>query len=121
MPIGTCDPATRGDAFNVLQLSVGNGDVTVTIRYGWDGTSTRATGCDGPLVNGTGPASNRWAVAYENLGATTYYMHTTGRNGQARTFTVGPGASGTLTAQQAANNGYTNRSDCDDLTLTTVP
>lgn len=40
MPAGTCDPATRGEAFNVLQLSVANGDVTVTVRYGWDGPRT---------------------------------------------------------------------------------
>lgn len=121
MPAGTCDPATRGDLFNVLQMAVGNGDVMVTIRYGWDGTSTRDTGCDGPLVNGTGPASNRWAVAYQNLGGTTYYLHTTGRNGQPHTFTLGPGASGTLTAQQAASQGFATRLDCDDLTLTTTP
>lgn len=121
MPIGTCDPATRGDQFNVLQLAVGNGDVMVTIRYDWDGVSTKETGCDGPLVNGTGPVSNRWAVKYENTGLTTYYMHTIGRNGQQRTFTIGPGDTGTFTAQQAASRGYVNRSDCDDLTLTTAP
>ena len=121
MPIGTCDPASRGDAYNVTQLAVGNGDVMVTVRYGWDGVSTRETGCDGPLVNGTGPASNRWAVSYLNAGQTTYYMHTIGRNGQARTLTLNPGASGTFTAQQAAANGYVNISDIDNLSLTTEP
>lgn len=121
MPAGTCDPATRGAAFNVLQLAVGNGDVMVTIRYGWDGVSTRATGCDGPLVNGTGVVSNRWAVSYQNLGGTTYYLHTVGRNGTPHTFVLGPGESGTLTAAQAAVQGFVNRSDCDDLSLTTTP
>lgn len=121
MPAGTCDPATRGDAFNVMQLAVGNGDVMVTIRYGWDGVSTRATGCDGPLVNGTGLAANRWAVQFQNLGATTYYLHTVGRNGTPHVFTLNGGASGTLTAAQAATQGFVNRSDCDDLELTTTP
>lgn len=120
MPAGTCDPATRGDAFNVMQLAVGNGDVMVTIRYGWDGTSTRETGCDGPLVNGTG-SGNVWAVSYLNAGQATYYMHTIGRNGQARSLRINPGASGTLTKAQAASQGYVNVSDCDDLSLTTTP
>lgn len=120
MPIGTCDPATRGDPYNVIQLAVGNGDVMVTIRYDWDQISTRDTGCDGPLVNGTG-IGNTWAVAYVNAGETTYYMHTTGRNGQSRTFTINPGANGTITKSQAAAQGYVNRSDVDNLTLTTEP
>lgn len=120
MPIGTCDPATRGDPYNVLQLAVGNGDVFVTIRFGWDGTSTRETGCDGPLVNGTG-AGNVWAISYINAGQTTYYMHTIGRNGQEHTLTLNPGASGTITAAQAASQGFKNVSDCDNLSLTTTP
>lgn len=119
MPIGTCDPATRGDPYNVVQLAVGNGDVFVTIRYGWDGTSVRPD-CDGPLVNGAG-AGNVWAVSYINAGQTTYYMHTVGTNGQARTLTLNPGASGTLTRNQANAQGYINRSDVDSLSLTTEP
>lgn len=121
MPAGTCDPASRFEPFNILQLAVGNDDVFVTIRYGWDGVSTKETGCDGPLVNGTGPASNRWAVSYRNSGPTTYYMHTVGRNGQSRSFQINPGQSGTFTAAQAAARGYVNRSDCDALELTTTP
>lgn len=120
MPAGTCDPATRGDPYNVLQLAVANGDVMVTIRYGWDGVSTRDAGCDGPLVNGSG-AGNVWAVAYQNLGGTRYYLHTVGRNGQPHVFTLDPGAAGTLTKNQVASQGFVNRSDCDDLELTTVP
>lgn len=168
MPVGTCDPATRGDPYNVTQLAVADGTVMVTIRYGWDGTSTRTgqqytvqavdtldsiatqfgvtvadltdwndlpdttvtagqvlavsrPGCDGPLVNGTGQASNRWAVSYTNAGQTTWYMHTVGKRGQPRVLTLAPGVSGTLTAQQAANAGYATISDCYDLSLTTTP
>ena len=166
MPVGTCDPATRSQPYNVIQIAEGNGDVFITIRYGWDGRSQKESehtvtagqtladiaalygatetemrtwnnlpdstisvgqiltvwkgGCDGPLVNGSG-GGNVWAISYVNAGAITYYMHTIGRNGQARTFTVNPGANGTITKAQAANNGYVNRSDVDDLSLTTTP
>lgn len=122
MPIGTCDPATRGDAFNVQELSVANGDVTLTVRYGWDGVSTRETGCDGPLVNGTGPASNRWAIqAVNNTAGTTYYAHTVGKRGQPRVVTLDPGVTAKYTAQQAANNGFETISDLENLTLSTSP
>ncbi|HEX6681559.1 MAG TPA: hypothetical protein VF062_02135 [Candidatus Limnocylindrales bacterium] len=117
MPAGTCDPSSRGAPYNVLQLAVGDeGDVFVTIRYGWDNVSTRETGCDGPLVNGTG-SGNVWAVSYTNAGQTTYYMNTVGRNGRPRTLTLNPGASGTLTRAQANAAGYMTRADCDNLEL----
>jgi hypothetical protein len=50
MPIGTCDPATRGEAWNLMTMSVANGDVTVDVRYGWDGPRT-ANGVQ--LTNGS--------------------------------------------------------------------
>lgn len=196
MPIGTCDPASRGEAFNVFEQAQGDaGEVLLTVRYGWDGPrsvsvstvsgsqsitapagsfgpgdlgraisgagipagstlsavvsdtaatlsaaatatgtitatiagSTKETGCDGPLVNGTGPASNRWAVRAQNTGPTTYYAHTRKRSGQVKTYTLSPAVSpteptiATVTAQQAANNGYSLRSDFDELVLTTDP
>lgn len=121
---GTCDPASRGQAFNVQELSVANGGVTLTVRYGWDGVSVKDSeeGCDGPLVNGTGPAANRWAIrAVNNTTDTTYYAHTLGKRGQPRTITLLPGQTSTYTAQQAANNGYETISDLYDLSLTTTP
>lgn len=121
MPAGTCDPATRGDAFNVQELSVANGDVTLTVRYGWDGVSTKETGCDGPLVNGTGPVANRWAIKAVNLSGTTYYAHTVGRRGQPRVVTLAAGATNTYTANQAGNNGFDTISDLYELSLTTEP
>ena len=56
MPIGTCDPASRGESYNELDLAValpdGSGQVLITCRYTWDGVSTRyvAPGCDGPVI-----------------------------------------------------------------------
>ena len=40
MPIGTCDPASRGDAYNSGELAIDNGNVTIEYRYGWDGPRT---------------------------------------------------------------------------------
>lgn len=52
MPIGTCDPATRGDAFNATSLERpapdGSGSVLIDIHYGWDGVSVRPD-CNGPV------------------------------------------------------------------------
>ena len=52
MPVGTCDPASRGEAFNVMALEKpapnGSGAVLTEVRYGWDGVSVKP-GCDGPV------------------------------------------------------------------------
>lgn len=54
MPIGTCDPASRGETFNEFTIEVrspnGSGSVLVDVRFDWDGVSTKATGCDGPIT-----------------------------------------------------------------------
>lgn len=53
MPIGTCDPASRGDAYNQLAMEVpapdSSGSVLVDCHYGWDGVSVRPT-CNGPVL-----------------------------------------------------------------------
>lgn len=53
MPIGTCDPATRGEAYNEVALEYPlpnrSGSVLAEIRYEWDGVSVRPD-CDGPII-----------------------------------------------------------------------
>lgn len=121
MPAGTCDPASRGDAFNAGTLAGGiNGEVSIDYRYGWDGVSVRPD-CVGPLVNGTGPTTNRWAIRYVNGGQVTYYVHTLGKRGQPRRLTLAPGDSGTFTAAQASTNGYDTNEDLSSLYLSTDP
>src|SRR6478752_9209701 len=112
MPIGTCDPATRGDPYNSQTLSMGNGQVTIDIRYGWDGVSTKDTGngCDGPLVNGTG-AGNVWAVRVTNNDTISWYVHTIGRRGQPHNIQFAPGSVTTYTKNTVSNNGYDSISD----------
>lgn len=68
MPTGTCDPASRGEAFNQIALEQplpdGSGSILVDGRWGWDGVSVRPN-CDGPVASlrtrntGTSPA---WAL-----------------------------------------------------------
>lgn len=54
MPIGTCDPASRGEPYNAFALEIPapnrSGYVLTEVHYDWDGVSTRETGCDGPVI-----------------------------------------------------------------------
>jgi hypothetical protein len=120
MPAGTCDPATRGEAFNVQQMAVANGQVDVTVRYGWDGVSVRPD-CDGPLVNGTGVQSNRWAIKVTNNDSVAWYVHTVGRKGQPQHLQLQPGVTTTHTANQGNNAGYTSIQDFENLSMSTSP
>lgn len=120
MPAGTCDPATRGDPYNSQTLSMGNGQVTIDVRYGWDGVSTRETGCEGPLVNGTG-SGNVWAIRVTNNDTVSWWVHTIGKRGQPRDIEFTSGSVTTYTKTQAGNNGYDSIADFAELTLTTSP
>lgn len=113
MPIGTCDPASRGDAYNEGQFAQGeNGAVVVTYRYGWDGTSTRETGCIGPLIYLSGT----------NNSAVTYYAHFQGRRGQWRRVELAPGATVTESnRQKLRQQGFETNQDVEGLYITTDP
>jgi hypothetical protein len=104
-----------------VTLSKGDGAVTVDVRYGWDGVSTKETGCDGPLVQGTGGAANRWAIRVVNNDTATWYLHTVGKRGQPRNLPFAAGSTSTYTVAQAASAGYETASDIADITLTTSP
>ena len=115
--IRSCDPAAYGLTFNTtMLLTLG---VSIEVRWDWDGVSVFPD-CDGPLVNGGG-ANGNWAVRVENPTGVPYYAHTTRRNGQPATYTLQPGQTVTLTANQMASAGYSLYSDFSDLTLTTTP
>jgi hypothetical protein len=120
MPAGTCDPASRGDAFNMQQMAVANGMVDITVRYGWDGVSVRPD-CDGPLVDGTGPVGNRWALKVTNNDTVSWYVHTVGRRGQPRHLELLPGVTRTYTAAQGTAAGYASITDLESLNITTSP
>src|SRR5690242_1299511 len=116
MPAGTCDPASRGDAYNSGELQFG--PVNVKYRYGWDGVSTRETGCVGPLVQGTAQG-DRWAIRVENTSPTdTWYAWFTGRRGQPKSFQIPPGFVGSYTVQQCSQRGFTDSTDVEGLQVT---
>jgi hypothetical protein len=114
MPIGTCDPATRGEPWNVLTLAWGHnaaypaGQVVVTVRYGWDGVSTRETGCNGPLL-GAHLFSAPDAVAW---------LHFKGRRGTPRSVQVPQDMDQDVTAQWLANRGLNDASDLEGFVIT---
>jgi hypothetical protein len=113
MPLGTCDPASRGQAYNEFETAFYGGAVIVKGRYGWDGVSTKATGCDGPLLRlqgiNTSPTNTYWA----------WFL---GRNGQARSIQMAPGFNQVVQGATLANNGFVNYSDVEaGLTITDSP
>lgn len=115
MPVGTCDPASRGQVFNEGALQVG--PILVEYRYGWDGESTRETGCVGPLqrirVTNLSPA--------ESWPAQTWYVHMKGRRGQPKVFELPPSFQDTFNAAQLANRDLLDNTDLEDLQVTDSP
>lgn len=126
MGAGTCDPASRGELFNLLTLSMGNGNVTADIRYGWDGISTKESvdGCNGPLYqppNQPGNQADRWAIKVINNDTISWWVRTIGKRGQPRNVEFLPGTTVTFTVNQASNAGYLSIQDFSELTLSTSP
>jgi hypothetical protein len=105
MPLGTCDPASRGDAYNQLTEEVplddGSGSVLIDCHYGWDGTSVRPT-CDGPVsflrTRNTG-TSAAWALLPNKKKAPLWVQ-------------IDPGTDVTITQKGTLNNlGLVNVTD----------
>jgi hypothetical protein len=115
MPAGTCDPASRGDTWNSGQLDIDGGDtrggVSVDYRYGWDGVSTRATGCVGPL--------NR--IRVRSGASVVYYAHFQGRRGTWRRVQIDPGDNRTVGAAALTAAGFQDNTDLEGLYITQDP
>lgn len=109
MPLGTCDPASRGQAWNEAELALFENTVRVIYRYGWDGVSTKETGCVGPL--------NRVRVINTSQ-TTTYYAWFYSKKGVARSFQITPGLDQTFNSAQLRNAGFETNEDVDGLTIT---
>lgn len=115
MPIGTCDPASRGDAFNVMELAGGiNGNVVVTVRFSWDGVSTKTTepvGCDGPVKD----------IRVRNTGAVPYWALLPAKKAGNPWVEIPAGTDTTVSSPGQLNNlGLRNYSDVAGVTVTDV-
>jgi hypothetical protein len=114
MPIGTCDPATRGQTNNMAEVDFTFDDqvlVKLIILFGWDGVSVKPN-CDGPLTS----------IQGINLSATvTYYGWFLSKGGTARSITMPPGFNQTIINPQLRNQGFRNYSDTDGIDVTDSP
>lgn len=110
MPIGTCDPASRGDAFNITETAEGGGDILITIRWGWDGVSTRETGCDGPIQD----------IRVRNVSTITYYAQLPNKRRGDKWVAIPPATDSTISGPgQLRNLGLENYSDILGVRLST--
>ena len=108
MPIGTCDPASRGAAYNEFDLEINH--VRVWGRFGWDGVSVRPD-CDGPLIR-------IWA---RNDAGVTKYAWFQGRKGQPKSLEMVPGFNDSWGAAVLANRGFASYQDIEGLIITDSP
>jgi hypothetical protein len=108
MPKGVCDPAP--DPWHEEALALFNGAIDVSFRWTWDGESVFPD-CDGPLVG----------ARVRNTGEQSYYVHLTGRRGQARVVEIPPGTNMVRNAQWLSQRGLDTRSDLYELMITDTP
>lgn len=105
MPLGTCDPASRGESYNQMAYEVpapdGSGTVLVDCHFGWDGTSTMPN-CDGPTL----------FIRTRNTSAMTAWANLPNKKKPPTWVQIDPGTDVTITAQGQLNNlGLSKASD----------
>lgn len=111
MASGTCDPASRGDAFNAVTIEKplpnGSGSVLVDCHFGWNGTSLRPN-CDGPVS----------FLRTRNNGTQTAWANLPGKKKPPLWVPIDPGTDVTITSPgQLSNLGLTNYSDVAGVDL----
>lgn len=100
MPLGTCDPASRGEEWNTTEYAVDDGNVVVTIRWGWDGTSAMPN-CDGPVQD----------IRVRNTSAITYYANLPAKKRGLRNVEIPPLSDATYSGSQLRQAGLELYSD----------
>jgi hypothetical protein len=112
MPIGTCDPATRGQAHNKTALAqeipaeIGGGAVLYEIVWDWDGVSV-IPNCNGPIVSihvrNTNPTATVWVLLPSKKKGSLWVQ-------------IDPSTDSTVTQQGQLNTlGLTTRADVDRI------
>lgn len=111
MPIGTCDPASRGESSTLFDLHrnvEGVGVVRIRGDYGWDGVSTKLTGCDGPLNS----------LRISNAGVVSSYALLPNKRKGDKWVEIPAGTNDVaISAGQRNNLGVENYSDVAGVTL----
>jgi hypothetical protein len=101
--VQTCDPAPN--PHHTVELVKGDGQVSITIRVGWDGVSVWPN-CVGPIID----------LRLRNVGTDTWILNMpNGRKLKNRSIT--PGTDVTLTGAQLENLGVTTIADLEGFTL----
>lgn len=101
MPIGTCDPASRGEAHNELAMAVANGQVLLSGLWDWDGVSVRPN-CDGPIVS----------LRTRNISQNTWWATLPNKKKAPLWVQLDPGTDVTITQKGQLNNlGIVNYTD----------
>lgn len=103
--IGSCDPATRGQATNAKTLQ--SGLALVDIIWSWDGVSVQPN-CDGPLIT----------VHGVNGDTVSHWLHFKGRRGQPKSIELPPGTNVTRNQAWLAQRGFDSVMDTVDVQLT---
>lgn len=109
MPIGTCDPATRGETYN--SVTIESGPVLVDCKYGWDGVSTRETGCDGPVQS----------IRVRSTGTVSWYARLPNKKKGNKWIEIPPGTDVTYSGGQLNSLGLQNYSDVAGVSLAPTP
>lgn len=115
MPIGTCDPVTRGQTFNEFDIHrnvEGVGVVRARGEYGWNNVSTKETGCDGPLNS----------LRVSNFGSVSAYVLLPNKKKGDKWVEIPPGTNDeAISAGQRNQLGVENYSDVVGVTLSATP
>src|SRR5688572_20621668 len=111
MPIGTCDPATRGHPYNAITIERAapnsSGAVLADMHYNWDGVSVRPN-CDGPVI----------FLRTRNTSNMTAWALLPNKKKPPLWIQIDPGTDVTITAAGQLNNlGLSNASDVSGINV----
>lgn len=109
MPKGVCDPSP--EPYNEMGLSVLNGQVSIVVRWTWDGVSVYPD-CDGPITE---------VVVTNTTAQDVTFNVPFARKANGRTYTLPASQTVTISSPgQLRQLGYETITDTENLTITQV-
>lgn len=110
MPIGTCDPATRGETWNAWTYSIDNNACWAHVRWTWDGTSVMPN-CNGPVLD----------IRVVNTSGLTYYCNLPNKTRGRTNMEIPPGTDETLSGNWLRQNGLETYQETLGPTISLIP